>query len=73
MVHMTWAEGTGALEPPEDTFTDEGLAAAMDRWNERVKRDVPADRLLVWEPREGWGAAVRVPRSGGAQTSRSRT
>ena len=27
----------------------------MDRWNERVKQDVPADRLLVWEPREGWG------------------
>ena len=26
----------------------------MDRWNERVKRDVPADRLLVWEPRDGW-------------------
>ena len=55
MIHMTWAEGTGGLEPPEGTFTDEGLAAAMDRWNERVKRDVPADRLLVWEPREGWG------------------
>jgi hypothetical protein len=54
MIHMTWAVGTGGLEPPEDTYTDEGLAAAMDRWNERVKRDVPADRLLVWEPREGW-------------------
>jgi Sulfotransferase domain len=55
MIHMTWADGTGGLAPPEDTYTDAGLAAAMDRWNERVKQDVPADRLLVWEPREGWG------------------
>ncbi len=55
MVHMTWADGTGGLAPAEDAYTDDGLAAAMDRWNERVKQDVPADRLLVWEPREGWG------------------
>jgi Sulfotransferase domain len=55
MIHMTWADGTGGLAPPEDTYTDEGLAAAMDRWNDRVKQDVPADRLLVWEPRDGWG------------------
>ena len=55
MICMTWDEHTGALAPAEATFDDDGLAAAMDRWNERVKRDVPADRLLVWEPREGWG------------------
>jgi hypothetical protein len=54
MVVMTWADGTGALAPSDATYEDAGLAAAMDRWNERVKRDVPADRLLVWEPREGW-------------------
>lgn len=52
MTVMTWDEHT--LGPPEETFDDAGLAAAMDRWNERVKRDVPADRLLVWEPRDGW-------------------
>ncbi len=55
MICMTWDEHTGALSPPEATFEDVGLAAAMDRWNERVKRDVPGDQLLVWEPREGWG------------------
>jgi hypothetical protein len=55
MTRMTWDAQTGALAPAEATFDDEGLAAAMDHWNERVKRDVPADRLLVWEPREGWG------------------
>jgi hypothetical protein len=54
MICMTWDEHTGALSPPEATFEDASFAAAMDRWNERVKRDVPADRLLVWEPREGW-------------------
>jgi hypothetical protein len=38
-----------------DTFSDAGLAAAMERWNENVKRTVPSDRLLVWNPNEGWG------------------
>jgi hypothetical protein len=54
MIHMTWADPTGGLAPPEATYEDEGLIAAMNRWNDRVKRDIPADRLLVWEPREGW-------------------
>jgi hypothetical protein len=54
MVVMTWADETGALAPPDATYEDDGLAAAMDRWNERVKRDVPSDLLLVWEPQEGW-------------------
>jgi hypothetical protein len=30
------------------------MAAAMDRYNESVKRTVPADRLLVWSPKDGW-------------------
>lgn len=55
MTVMTWEDPRGALGPPEATFDDAGLAAAMERWNDRVKADVPADRLLVWEPREGWG------------------
>jgi Sulfotransferase domain len=54
MTTMTWAPGTGALAPPEGTFDDASFAAAMHRWNDRVKREVPADRLLVWEPRDGW-------------------
>jgi hypothetical protein len=34
--------------------TDEAkLIAAMERWNEQVKRDVPAERLLVWTPSDG--------------------
>jgi hypothetical protein len=54
MTVITWDEPAGALAPPEATFDDRALGAAMDRWNERVKRDVPADRLLVWEPCQGW-------------------
>jgi Sulfotransferase domain len=49
---MTWNEETGALAG--ETYTDAGLAAVMDRWNESVIRTVPADRLLVWDPSEGW-------------------
>ena len=52
MITMTW--GADTLGPPESTFDDHALAASMHRWNERVKGEVPADRLLVWEPRDGW-------------------
>jgi len=52
MRHMTWDEGTGVLAG--DTSTEAGLIAAMDRWDETVKDTVPADRLLVWNPCEGW-------------------
>jgi hypothetical protein len=53
MLHMTWNEGTGAVAG--DHSTDEGLAAAMERWNAQVKETVPSDRLLVWDPADGWG------------------
>jgi len=32
----------------------EDLSAAHDEWVEKVKRHVPADRLLVHQPSEGW-------------------
>jgi Sulfotransferase domain len=44
---------------PQGTFSrghePEQLMEQMVAHHERVKRDVPADRLLVWEAREGWG------------------
>ncbi len=52
MHRMSWDEQTGALAG--ETHSDEGLAAAMERWNAEVVRAVPAERLLVWDPREGW-------------------
>jgi hypothetical protein len=49
---MTWESGSGALSG--DTYSDEGLAATMERWNAEVVATVPAERLLVWDPAEGW-------------------
>lgn len=30
------------------------MAAGMERWNQDVIDTVPADRLLVWNPKDGW-------------------
>jgi hypothetical protein len=52
MRRMTWEPDTGALAG--ESFSDAGLAAVMERWNRAVVDTVPADRLLVWNPSEGW-------------------
>jgi hypothetical protein len=52
MENMNWDEQTGAMAG--DTWTDEGLGAVNDRWNDSVKSAVPAERLLVWYPSDGW-------------------
>jgi hypothetical protein len=52
MRHLSWNDDTGALAG--DTSTEAGLVAVMERWNEGVKTTVPAERLLVWNPSEGW-------------------
>jgi hypothetical protein len=52
MFRMSWDDSTGVLAG--DTYSDAGLAAVMNRWNDEVKSTVPADRLLVWNPSEGW-------------------
>jgi hypothetical protein len=49
---MSWDEGSGALAG--ESYSDEGLSAVMERWNETVKQTVPAERLLVWAPSDGW-------------------
>jgi hypothetical protein len=30
------------------------MADAMERWNQTVIDTVPSERLLVWNPKEGW-------------------
>jgi hypothetical protein len=30
------------------------MAAGMERWNQEVIDTVPSDRLLVWNPKDGW-------------------
>lgn len=32
----------------------EKMAAEMERWNQTVIDTVPAERLLVWDPKDGW-------------------
>jgi len=61
-VDPLWDETTDMLQEmwrrsglmPSADVTDEQLAAACDRYTEEVKATVPADRLLVWSPKEGW-------------------
>lgn len=57
MNRMNWDEESGVLAG--DTQSEDGLIAIMDRWNEGVKSTVPADRLLVWRPQEGWEPLCR--------------
>jgi hypothetical protein len=52
MHRMTWEQPNGALAG--DTSTDEGLIAVMERWNDAVIATVPTERLLVWNPSDGW-------------------
>ena len=51
MVSMCWT-GKGAFAGSYST--PQAMMDAMERWNEEVKATVPADRLLVWHPKDGW-------------------
>ena len=51
MTSMNWGEN-GAMKG--DHQSDAGLIAIMERWNDQVQSTVPADRLLVWYPSDGW-------------------
>ncbi|KAG5446299.1 hypothetical protein CSKR_110338 [Clonorchis sinensis] len=41
--------------PQSDRDDDRKLVEAYERWNAQVKRAVPANRLLVFDIRDGWG------------------
>lgn len=53
MMRAMW-EKSGLLTEDDETGTG-NLARAMERYNAEVKATVPADRLLVWHPSDGWG------------------
>ena len=53
MNHMTWNEGTGGLSGG-DVADDASFGAIMERWNDEVEATIPAERLLVWDPADGW-------------------
>jgi hypothetical protein len=51
MWEMTWI-GKGAFA---GSYLDaDALIAAGERWNADVQAGVPAERLLVWSPKDGW-------------------
>jgi hypothetical protein len=50
MSRLNFDEG-GAFAGADDMAK---LIASMDRWDEQVKAEVPAERLLVWNPAEGF-------------------
>jgi hypothetical protein len=52
MSEMNWDPDRGAMAG--DHGSDHGLAEIMERWNAQVIETVAADRLLVWNPAEGW-------------------
>ncbi len=63
LVDPQWQRYVGFVErmfwSPEGTFAGdherpEQMIEAMVAHNEEVKRTVPAERLLVWEPADGW-------------------
>jgi len=49
---------------PMDRNDAEASMAAFERHNEEVRRHVPAERLVVWEAKDGWAPlckALNVP------------
>ncbi len=63
LMKSMWQE-SGLLGDEFDTPGSGKMAEAMERYNEEVKRTVPADRLVVWTPSDGWGPlceALDVP------------
>ncbi len=43
------------LERNFATATDDDLREAFNDWNSRVISNVPAQRLLIYNPKDGWG------------------
>jgi Sulfotransferase domain len=51
VLHDMWVKADIMVKSGADR--DE-MAAGMERWNQEVIDTVPSDRLLVWNPKDGW-------------------
>jgi hypothetical protein len=51
MLEMMWSE-RGAMA--ETNGEPDKMAVKMQEWNQAVIDTVPAERLLVWHPKDGW-------------------
>jgi hypothetical protein len=52
MMREMWQQ-SGLIDRGAET-TSESMRSAMERFNEEVQQNVPADRLLVWSVGDGW-------------------
>ncbi len=48
-------EKSGLLAGSDEGAGSGAMARAMERYNQEVQSAVPAERLLAWSPRDGWG------------------
>ncbi len=46
---------TKTLGPNAANATDWELSEAFEYWNSRVISSIPQDKLLIYNPKEGWG------------------
>jgi len=51
VLHDMWVKAEIMVPSKADP---QAMAAEMERWNQTVIDTVPADRLLVWNPKDGW-------------------
>ena len=52
LTEMNFGEERGAWRGTNGE--PEAMVEAYNRWNQEVKDTVPSERLLVWDPKEGW-------------------
>jgi hypothetical protein len=53
LMRSMW-QRSGLLGDDEEIFDAEAMAAGMERHIAEVRSVVPAERLLVWQPADGW-------------------
>ena len=53
MEKINFDEETGAMRGAGDA-DEAGLVAIMERWNDEVRATIAPERLLVWNPGDGW-------------------
>jgi len=58
-LYASWLDLLGDMWGRADMLVNTGgdpdeMATQMERWNQEVIDTVPADRLLVWNPADGW-------------------
>ena len=58
-LYASWLDLLNDMWTKADIMVNSGgdaaeMAAGMERWNQEVIDTVPSDRLLVWNPKDGW-------------------